>query len=96
MSDPFSTFSRGPDSPVRRLRLVTPDDAHDLPVVSRLFVTLPCWITFIPVENGDDEPVTAFIDDAQIHRALPVMVRRVLTGPAGKETPADRVYAVEA
>jgi hypothetical protein len=76
--------------------LVTPDDAHDLPVVSRLFVTLPGWITFIPVENGDDEPVTAIIDDAQIHRALPVLVRRVLTGPADKQTRSDCVYAVEA
>ncbi|WP_075214457.1 spike base protein, RCAP_Rcc01079 family [Mongoliimonas terrestris] len=95
MADRYANRLPSPTFPARRIRPVTFSDTEDFPHgPARLLCTEGSVITFLPVDNPDDEPITMSVTYRNSHRILPIIVRRVF------ETGTDpfmvgHVYAVE-
>ena len=62
----------------RRSRAITPSDTVDLPngPVKSLIVTADGDVSFLPVDNPDDDPVT--ITGLSVGNDVPFIIRRVL------------------
>ena len=72
MSDRFSSFTPGLESPASFLQDVTPDDANDLPVISRALNVATAGTVRVTTSGGDTATVTIVAGVA-----FPVRARRI-------------------
>lgn len=76
--NPYSDNPPGPQDFGRSSRLVVPSDNADLPVVSKgLVIAAAGNVSFIPMSNADDTPVS--LSSVSSGLILPWFVRRVLS-----------------
>lgn len=68
MSDRFSSFTPGLESPASFLQDVTPDDANDLPVISRALNVATAGTVRVTTSGGDTATVT-IVASVRVYRA---------------------------